>query len=129
MGYSMNILLVDDDRLSLAMLTEALRMSGYKSNGFTKPEEALKEFQNSRYDIVVADYQMPGMNGIELMKKMLSLKPSTTIFLTSGILFEDLKSLALAAGAYGFLQKPLDVFEVISKLSSIEKENLQNLTA
>ncbi|MFI5405819.1 MAG: response regulator [Nitrososphaerales archaeon] len=62
------ILVVDDDEDNIKLFTIILEHVGFKVYSYSDPIEALKEFKASYYDLVILDYLMPGMNGLELYK-------------------------------------------------------------
>ena len=60
--------MVDDDEDNIKLFTIILEHVGFKVYSYSDPIEALKEFKASYYDLVILDYLMPGMNGLELYK-------------------------------------------------------------
>lgn len=73
------ILLVDDDEDNLKIFTIILENQGFLVDAYSDPVVALSEFKPSLYDLIILDYQMPEMNGIELYKKIREKDPSTKI--------------------------------------------------
>ncbi len=78
------ILLVDDNRQGLIARKSLLQELGYRVSTATNGEEALELFSKQNFDVVVTDYKMPRMDGIELIKQIRSLQGSTRIILLSG---------------------------------------------
>ena len=60
--------MVDDDEDNIKLFTIILEHVGFKVYSYSDPIEALKEFKASYYDLVILDYLMPGMNGLELLQ-------------------------------------------------------------
>jgi CheY-like chemotaxis protein len=79
-----NILLVDDNRDGLLVRRTLLEECGYLVQIACNGEEALKLFETSPYDVVVTDYRMPRMDGIELIRRMRQVNPLTRVILLSG---------------------------------------------
>ncbi|HEU4781417.1 MAG TPA: response regulator, partial [Steroidobacteraceae bacterium] len=66
--HKQTLLIVDDEPASMRALCDTLEYEGYKTYGFTAPAEALAAMRERSYDLLLADLQMPGTNGIDLMK-------------------------------------------------------------
>jgi len=79
-----NILLVDDNRDGLLVRCALLEEVGYSVQKATNGEEGLKLFNSSRFDVVVTDYRMPRMNGVELIQKIRKVNPNIRVILLSG---------------------------------------------
>lgn len=78
------ILIVDDDveicRLNLDFLSDV----GYQTDVAESGVNAWKMIQRNRYDLIITDYNMPGLNGLDLVKRLRANKISTPVILTSG---------------------------------------------
>lgn len=79
-----DILLVDDNTLGLAARKSVLEELGHRVKTCRSAEEALAEFQQAQFDLVITDFKMPGMNGIELIRQIRALRPSVPVILISG---------------------------------------------
>jgi len=79
-----NILLVDDNRDGLLVRCSLLEEVGYSVQKAANGEEGLKLFNSSRFDVVVTDYRMPRMNGVELIQKIRKVNPNIRVILLSG---------------------------------------------
>ncbi len=80
----LNILLVDDNRDGLLVRRALLEEMGYKVEVAQNGEEGLKLFEGSNFDVVVTDYRMPGMNGVELIGRIRKLNANARVILLSG---------------------------------------------
>ncbi len=105
-----NIVIVDDEELITSNLRMLLRLEGYHTpNIFNSPLEALEYLQNNRVDLVLSDFYMPGLNGIELLKKARESNPHSTLILLTG--YADKESAIRAIneiGLYRYIEKPWD---------------------
>ena len=104
------VLLVDDDPALLQALPEALRlrMDAVTVDTADSAAAALDRIAARDYDAVVTDIKMPGMDGLELLAELRALRPDTPTLMITGHGEHDLVVHALRAGAYDFIQKPID---------------------
>lgn len=77
------ILLVDDDESIQLLYREEFQDEGYEVVSAINGEDALIRFQEDLPDLVILDIQMPGMNGIEVLRQMKMLKPTVPVILSS----------------------------------------------
>jgi DNA-binding NtrC family response regulator len=101
------ILVVDDDFDTASMFSEALRERGFASEYVLSAEECLKRAQSQRLDLVVTDFQMPGMNGVELCQQLRVIDPDMMTIIITGVGGLDAAIGAIRAGVYDFLTKPV----------------------
>ena len=78
------ILLVDDNKSGLAARGSVLKEQGYSVTTATNGEDALERLPQNQFDLLVTDYRMPRMDGIELIRRVRSLHPGLPIILLSG---------------------------------------------
>lgn len=78
------LLLVDDHAAGLAARSMVLTELGYEITAVRSAEEAIEQFERSPFPVVVTDYRMPGINGIELIEALRELAPETRVVLISG---------------------------------------------
>lgn len=81
---SIRILLVDDNGLGLIARKTVLEELGYKISPHSSPHEALEHFSQQKFDLVITDYKMPRMNGLQLIERIREREPSIPIILLSG---------------------------------------------
>lgn len=103
------ILFVDDEKLFVSMGSRMLERQGYQVTFKTDSAEALEtfRFKPGEFDLVITDYDMPGMSGLELAQKLLTLRPDIPIILctaSSQISEEEV----IGLGIRRFLMKPFD---------------------
>jgi CheY-like chemotaxis protein len=78
------ILIVDDDPSVSTVMREVLKALGYSSSTCNNANEALLQFQDGDYDVVLTDYRMPEMTGIELCRQVRKSNASVPVILMSG---------------------------------------------
>jgi signal transduction histidine kinase len=113
-----HILIVDDDTALLQALPQALylRMEDIKVDTCDSAQEAIELICEHKYDAIVSDIKMPGMDGLALLAKIQELSPDTPTLLITGHGEHDLAVQALRGGAYDFIQKPIDRDYLIAAL-------------
>jgi DNA-binding NtrC family response regulator len=124
-----SILVVDDERAQREILEMILSSEGYDVTTASSGEAALKLAKEKRFDLVLTDLKMSGMDGIELLQRLLTFDSSIiVILLTAHGSIESAKE-ALRRGAYDYLEKPYDrdqLLEVIrralSRLDALDTE-------
>ena len=122
------VLTVDDDVDAVGFLSELLMLSGFDPIVVTSGDQALEYFSKIKPDIVLTDIQMPGMDGIKLLKKIRELDESIPVILLTGHGETENAIKALRLGAYDFLLKPINAEILISTLERAAKHcRLENL--
>lgn len=111
----LSILVVEDDEIARMMIAQGLKPyceSYYEAKDGLEGLEVLKH----RVDIVLTDIHMPGINGFEMMKEILILKPSQLFIVMTS--FDTDKNLisSIHEGACSFLRKPIDIKELQTAL-------------
>ena len=77
------ILVVDDERTAREELCEALRDAGYKVRSADSAETALEQVSQRSYDLCISDIRMPGMDGVELLRRLGEIAPETLVILVT----------------------------------------------
>src|SRR5882724_13391955 len=105
-----HVLIVDDDPALLQALPETLRlrMSDVTVDTADSAAAALDRISARDYDAIVTDIKIPGMDGLELLAEIRTHRPDTPTLMITGHGEHDLVVNALRAGAYDFIQKPID---------------------
>ena len=106
------ILVIDDNRDVVDILVTFLRGEGYGMLGALTSDEGLKLVSVSRPDLVLLDILMPGMNGIEVIKRIRSINPTTKVIIVTGNADFRLAREALELGAVAYVDKPFDLADL-----------------
>jgi DNA-binding NtrC family response regulator len=104
------LLLVDDDRSILQILYDLLS-EAYECHTADRAEQALEYLEVETYDVVITDISMPGLSGVEILRRVKERMPATPVIIISGIVGAK-KHTLLAAGAFAFLSKPFQLEEI-----------------
>ncbi len=101
------ILIVDDEDIIVRLLSMSLRSDGYETVTANCGEQGLAVFKAEAPDIVVTDIKMPGMDGLELLKKIKEIDPEREVIIVTGHGDIDSTITALQFGASDFINKPV----------------------
>jgi two-component system response regulator HydG len=118
----MKILIVDDDRRMVKTIFDILEVKGYEPSIAYTGEEALQKIVSEKPDCVLMDIKMPGINGVEALKKIKNLSPDLPVILMSAYATEEQIEEAKQHGAYTVLNKPIDIQIVLSFFALLGKE-------
>jgi response regulator RpfG family c-di-GMP phosphodiesterase len=121
------VVIVDDEEMVITSVRAFLRLeTDYNINGFTLPEEAAKYLETHPVDVVVSDYLMPKMNGLQLLAKAKEFQPEAARVLLTG--HADKQSAIQAineVGLFQYLEKPWDNAQLLLVINSaIERTQL-----
>jgi DNA-binding NtrC family response regulator len=110
------VLLIDDDQHLLVALAAVFARSPcfITVETASSAEQALRLIQAIRYDTIVSDFSMPGLNGIEFLKECKAVRPDVPIILLTGYGTLELEEKAFEEGAYAVILKPVDVDVLLS---------------
>lgn len=109
---SPRVLLIEDDHTYRELLTRRLTQKGYSPKAFATGEEALRSLKDLEFDVAVVDLSLPGINGIEVLKKLRDGRyPIESIMLTGHGGVKDAVE-AMKLGAYHYLEKPIKIAEL-----------------
>jgi len=115
--YGWKILLVDDEEDFVSTLAERLRLRGVEAEVAYNGEGALQHIAVNPPEAVVLDVMMPGMSGLEVLRRIKTDYPSIAVILLTGIgsTREGVEGMRL--GAFDYLMKPLQIEALIEKIS------------
>ena len=110
------VLLVDDRAEFLKVLIERMRSRGYEAVGAGDGAEALAAVEERDFDAVVLDMVMPGMDGIETLKRLRQTAPHMPVIVLTGYGTSEEVVEALALGARDYLVKPADLDMLLERI-------------
>jgi two-component system response regulator AtoC len=116
-----HVLVVDDDASMRHLLSVILADHGYEARAVASGEDALRELAARDYDLVLTDVRMPGMGGLELLRRILALEPERLVIVMSAYGSQDAALEAMKAGAYDYVSKPFRPDEVVLVLRKAEE--------
>ncbi len=121
-GSIMKILVVDDDQRIVKTTCDILKIKGYEAIAAYTGEEAVEMVENAPPDCVLMDIKMPGISGVEAMKRMKEIIPALPVVLVSAYATDELLAEAKQLGAYAVLNKPMNFQVILSFLALLRKE-------
>jgi DNA-binding NtrC family response regulator len=110
------ILVVDDELLIRETLVEYLGQKGFTVVACPNGEEALAQAEERRFDIVLCDVHLPGLDGLELLDRLQRISPETFVLLITAYARVENAVEAFQRGAHDYLMKPILLDEVLSKI-------------
>ncbi len=126
-GAASHVLFLDDDESVTRMVKQLLQLRGYRVDAYTDQRHALEAISAdpASFDMVVTDYNMPGMQGLEVAREIRAIRPDLPVAVTSGYIDDELRTGAVAAGVRELIPKPFamqDFFAVVERLVRNGKE-------
>lgn len=120
----LRILVVDDEPDMAATFRELLAGDGDHVEIANNGSDALQRFQSDRYDLLVTDFAMPGMNGLELMKEVKKNQPETDFIIITGFGTINSAVEAMRYGALNYLIKPVEPQDIIRYVDLVRRRHL-----
>jgi DNA-binding NtrC family response regulator len=123
-------LLVDDEVEFVQSLAERLRIRDLSSQTAFNGEEALSIVQRQEPDVMVLDLKMPGMDGLEVLRRLRKTHPEIQVIMLTGHGTKKHEDEARRLGAFGFLEKPVNIDTLVKEIwAAYEKKMHKAMTA
>jgi len=122
------VLLVDDEEKFLEVLSQRLGARGIEAVTAASGEEALIKIKDKNFDAIVLDVMMPGIGGIETLKRIRKENPELQIIMLTGRGSVDTAVEAMKEGAIDFLEKPADLNKLLGKISEAKEKKILLMT-
>jgi len=120
------ILVIDDDADSLASVVAALRRDGYDVVPSADPKEGLARLASEGADIVLTDLRMPGLTGMEVIRRVVRENPGTPVVVLTAFGTVESAVEAVRAGASDYLMKPVGIPQLRAAVFKAQKEREKN---
>lgn len=121
-GSKYRALVVDDSAFTLKQITQILMSAGIEVVGNApRGEDAIRMYKElyPNVDFVTLDITMPDVDGLHVLKEILSFDKNATVIMVTALGREDIVKAAIMNGAKGFILKPLDRLKVLERLKAI----------
>jgi DNA-binding NtrC family response regulator len=120
---SRKIMVIDDEKIVCDMAKLTLQQEGYAVETFLNPETALKRLQEEKFDVIVTDYKMKGIDGMEVLRTVKSLYPSTEVIMLTAFANLDTALDALRRDVHDFFPKPVKISDLKASIKrALEKD-------
>ena len=125
----MKILIIDDERAIRNSLKEILEMEDYKVDTAENGSDGCEKAEKEKYDAIFCDIKMPGMDGVEVLSKLIDDGVETPIVMISGHADINTAVECIKKGAFDFIEKPLDLNRILITIkNATDKANLVEVT-
>ena len=118
------VLLVDDEQEFLETLSSRLELRGLKVSAVTSGEQAITEAKQQDFDAIIVDLSMPGIDGLETLKRIKADNPNAEIIMLTGHASVQSGIEAMKLGAGDFLQKPVELSELMEKIGEAKDKKM-----
>jgi DNA-binding response OmpR family regulator len=115
-GVPARILVIDDEPLILNFVSRGLRAQGYSVDTAQRSLEGLRAAISDRYDLVILDLLMPGLDGVALLQRLLARRPGQAVIVLSAVGDPASKVECLELGAEDYLAKPFALDELLARV-------------
>jgi DNA-binding NtrC family response regulator len=121
-GTGPHVLLVDDEEKFLDLLSQRLGTRGVDADTATSGEDALTKIRGKNVDVIILDVMMPGIDGIETLKRIRKENPEVQIIMLTGQGSVEKAVNAIQEGAMDFLEKPVDIGKLMEKIENAHQK-------
>jgi len=120
-GHGQHVVYVDDDEVLVLLVMQLLQRAGYRATACSNGQQALDLIAagSEPVDVLVTDYNMPGLSGMVVAREALALQPQLPVIISSGFLPEDVRLEALRMGVRDLLRKEHTVDELAWRIGRI----------
>ena len=115
-----SILILDDEPIVSKRLKPSLEKKGYEVETFTRSADALKRVQERRFNIVVTDLKMEGVDGMQFLTEVKERYPETEVIVITGFATMATAKESFTKGVFDFLAKPFKLGEIAEVIAKAE---------
>ncbi len=118
---NINILIIDDEEIVRETIKAAMEYFGHKVLVASHGKEGINLFSKSQssIDLVILDYNMPGENGLSVLKSLKDIAPDIQVIISTGIVDNEIEKKFMEAGAAGILAKPFTLTSLEQTISKV----------
>jgi len=117
------ILVMEDDSTISGALDMVLTEAGYSIKVAETGEQALELFEDRKFDLIIADLKLPGINGMEVIRQIKERKPKMEVVVITGVGTQPIAEEAMSLGAHDFLPKPFTDDQIIAAIDEALKRH------
>jgi len=120
------VMLVDDEEEFVTTLSERIQMRDFSSSVAFTGEQALQIVDDQIPDVMVLDLKMPGIDGMEVLRRVKKAYPNVQVIILTGHGSEKDRKEALSLGAFGYLHKPVQIDELARQIIKAHKSGKED---
>lgn len=106
--------MIDDERSALTLLDRVLTGAGHEVSLVDRGEAALQKLAKERFDLVIADKNLPDLDGLEVVRMARGQHPQLQCIIITGFPTPETKETAKALGVHAYVTKPFGILEIVS---------------
>lgn len=118
------VLLVDDEEQFLKALSQRLAGRGMRIEAASSGEEALRQARGKDFDAIVLDLVMPGLDGLDVLKRLRKENPELQIIMLTGHATVEKSVEAIREGAVELLEKPVDMDKLLKRIGEAQRQRV-----
>ncbi len=122
MSQQTSILILDDEPIVSKRLRPSLEKKGYEVETFTSSVDALARVRERKFNIVVTDLKMEGVDGMQFLTEVKSLYPDTEVIVITGFATMATAKESFSKGVFDFLAKPFKLGEITEVIAKAEEK-------
>lgn len=115
------VLVIDDDKNQRNMLAFALKDRGYHIVAVESGERAVKIAESEKFDLAICDIMMPGLGGVDTLKRLRELQPGLRVVMATGYATAETALKSMKLGAVNYLAKPYELKDLLAVLETALK--------
>lgn len=123
----LRLLLVDDEQEFVETLADRLKMRDLEASIARNGEEALSAVEEQQPDVIVLDLKMPGIHGIEVLRRVKEAYPNVEVIILTGHGSKKDEEAARRLGAIDYLKKPADLDTLVGRINHAFKQRVKKL--
>ncbi len=123
----LRVLLVDDEQEFVETLADRLRMRDLEARIALNGQEALSALGKEEPDVIVLDLKMPGIHGIEVLKRVKRAYPNVEVIILTGHGSKEDEEAARSLGAFNYMRKPADLDALVRHIRTAFKQRMKKL--
>ncbi len=121
-----SMLIIDDEKVVLESVTKIFANEGYDITTTASPEEGKELISTNKYDVILCDWNMPGIDGMEVIDEIEKNSPESVVLMISGYPSVDRATEAMKRGALDFVPKPFTPEELLNAVKKAERQKVEN---
>ncbi len=109
------ILIIDDDEEMSSLLRDFLKDEGYETDSADNGGAALRKISRKPFDLVLTDFRMPGLTGLDILPEIKKLQPAASVMVITAFGSEEVRHRSMERGANAYVEKPIS-FQILKDL-------------